>query len=302
MSEATEFVVVSGKGGVGKTTVSASLAFFSSTQRLEAVIADADVDTPSLHLVLGFRPEKSEEARLSRKARVDAEKCVRCGTCVRTCPYGALEQGPDGLPEPIWYLCEGCGACRVVCPSGAIDIVPARTGELVEGTTRYGQPMVSAQLEVGEHNSGLLVSQVRLRAKAVAAERGADLLLVDGAPGIGCPVVSSLVGADAALVVAEPTPESLRGALRVLQVARHFGLKTYSVLNKYDLSPFWREAARKLAEAGAPVLAFVPYDKAVVDALAQGRPVPELYPNSRAAEALAELAKALKGLLKEGRQ
>ena len=289
MSEATELVVVSGKGGVGKTTVSASLAFFSSTQRLEAVIADADVDTPSLHLVLGFRPERSEEARLSKKARVDPAKCVRCGACVRTCPYGALEQGQDGVPEPIWYLCEGCGACRVVCPSGAIDIVPARTGELVEGTTRYGQPMVSAQLEVGEHNSGLLVSQVRLRARAIAAERGAELLLVDGAPGIGCPVVSSLVGADAALVVAEPTPESLRGALRVLQVAKHFGL-----------SPFWQEAAKKLEEAGAPVLALVPYDKAVVDALAQGRPVPELYPSSRAAEALEELAEALEGLLKEG--
>ena len=293
----SELVIVSGKGGVGKTTVSASLAFLLAKRGLELVIADADVDTPSLHILLGFEPGKREEAWLSRKARVDPDKCVRCGSCVKTCPYGALELGPDGLPNPVWYLCEGCGACRVVCPAGAIEIRPARTGEILEGRTRYGQPMVTAQLEVGEHNSGLLVGQVRLRAKALAADRGARLLLVDGAPGIGCPVISSLVGADAALVVVEPTPESLAGALRVLQVAKHFGLRTAAVMNKYDLSPFWREAEARLEREGAPVLARIPFDRSVVDALAQVRPVVELFPSSQASEALAELASAVRDFL-----
>ena len=205
--------------------------------------------------------------------------------------------GPDGLPRPIWYLCEGCGACLIACPSGAIEVRPARTGELVEGRTRYGWPMVSAKLEVGEHNSGLLVSKVRIRAQEVAADLDADLLLVDGAPGIGCPVVSSLVGADAALIVVEPTPESLRGALRVLEVARHFGLKTASVMNKADISDFRPKAESILAREGAPVLAELPYDKCVVDALAQARPVVEAYPASRAASALYELAKAVKEFL-----
>jgi len=290
----SELVVVSGKGGVGKTTVSSSLAYLLSRSGLKLVVADADVDTPSLHIILGLEVLRARDAFLSRKAEVNASKCVRCGRCVEVCAYGALEPGPEGVPEPIWYFCEGCGACQIVCSSGAISVREARTGELIEGTTRYGQPMVTAQLEVGEHNSGLLVSQVRLRAKEIATEVDAGLLLVDGAPGIGCPVISSLVGADAALIVAEPTPESLRGALRVLEVAKHFGLRTASVLNKSDISDFWRKAEEVLAREGAPVLAKVPYDKAVVEALAQERPVAELYPASRASEVLAELAFSVK--------
>ena len=287
-----ELVVVSGKGGVGKTTVSASLAYLLGSE-LELAIADADVDTPSLGLVLGLEVERTQEAYLTKKAHVDPGRCTACGACVEACPYGALEEGPDGLPRPIWYLCEGCGACSIVCPSDAISMREARTGELVEGRTRYGQPMVTAQLEIGEHNSGLLVSQVRIRARELGSERDADLLLVDGAPGIGCPVVSSLVGADAALIVVEPTPSSLQGALRVLEVAKHFGVKAYSVLNKYDISDFRGKALRMLEEAGAPVLSEIPYDRSVVESLAQERPVVELTPDSKASEALRALANKL---------
>lgn len=288
-----ELVVVSGKGGVGKTTVSGSLAYLFGRMGLGPVIADADVDTPSLGLILGFKAEEREEAYLTKKASIDAGKCTACGLCIRTCPYGALEEGPGGVPEVIWYLCEGCGACLIVCPREAISLVEARTGELLRGRTRYGQTMVTAQLEIGEHNSGLLVSQVRIKARGLAAEEDTGLLLVDGAPGIGCPVVSSLVGADMALIVAEPTPSSLQGALRVLQVARHFGIRACSVLNKSDISDFREKAVRVLEQEGAPVLAEIPYDRAVVDALADERPVVEFSPSSEASEALRGLAEEL---------
>lgn len=290
----TELVIVSGKGGVGKTTVSAGLAYLLARDGIRLAVADADVDTPSLHLVLGMEVFSSEESFLSKKADFDLEKCTGCGECVRVCPYGALRLGEDGKPA-LWPLaCEGCGACKLVCPVGAISIRQTKTGDLVIGRTRYGQPMVSAQLELGEHNSGLLVSQVRIKAHELAASEGAEHLLVDGAPGIGCPVISSLVGADGALIIVEPTPESLKGALRVLQVARHFRLKAFSVLNKADISDFALRAEEALFKAGAPVLARIPYDKTVVEALAQERPVAELYPDSRAGKALVELAEMVK--------
>ena len=288
-----ELVVVSGKGGVGKTTVSASLVYLLGRRGVPLAVADADVDTPSLHLVLGMRPVSSEESFLSKKAHIDEGRCTRCGKCISTCPYGALEQGRDGRPVLSWFACEGCGACRLVCPEEAISIRDVKTGELIVGRTRYGQPMTTAQLEVGEHNSGLLVSQVRIKAHEAAVLEGAELVLVDGAPGIGCPVISSLVGADGALVVAEPTPESLKGALRVLEVARHFGLRVASVLNKADISDFRPNAIDVLDGAGAPVLAEIPYDRAVVDALAEERPVAELYPSSDAGKALLELSEAI---------
>ncbi len=291
-----ELVIVSGKGGVGKTTVSASLAYLLGGREVPLAVADADVDTPSLHLVLGMEPISTEESFLSRKAEIHEDKCTGCGKCISTCPYGALEQGPGGKPVLSWFACEGCGACKLVCPAEAISIKSVKTGELVVGRTRYGQPMVTAQLELGEHNSGLLVSQVRIRAHEAAISDGAELVLVDGAPGIGCPVISSLVGADAALVVVEPTPESLKGALRVLDVIRHFRLEAASVLNKADISDFGPRAEEELEGAGAPVIAEIPYDRAVVDALAQERPVAELYPGSKAGKALLELSRAVKEL------
>jgi len=288
-----ELVVVSGKGGVGKTTVSASLAYLLGQRGISLAIADADVDTPSLHLVLGLQPTSKEESFLSKKASIDEEKCTGCGKCISTCPYGALKEGPSGKPMLSWFACEGCGACKLICPEEAISIKSVKTGELIIGRTRYGQPMATAQLELGEHNSGLLVSQVRIKAHEAATLEGAELVLVDGAPGIGCPVISSLVGADGALVIAEPTPESLKGALRVLEVVRHFGLEAASVLNKADISDFKPKAVETLEEAGAPVLAEIPYDRAVVNALAEERPVAELYPSSRAGKALIELSEAV---------
>ena len=265
-----ELVVISGKGGTGKTTVVGALAALAP----DKVIADCDVDAADLHLILRPQVQKTIGYEGSELAVIDPERCTGCGECLRVCRFGAvLEQEGRYSIDPL--SCEGCGACMHACPVGAIAMKPRLSGWVYVSSTPYGT-MVHGELRPGEETSGKLVTQVKMRARELGRLEGAKLLLVDGSPGIGCPVIASLSGAHVALVVTEPSRSALHDLARVVEVARHFRARPFLVLNKADLSPGLAEEVEAYArQAGLVVLGRIPYDERVVRAQVAGRPVVE---------------------------
>ncbi|MGD9840911.1 MAG: 4Fe-4S binding protein, partial [Candidatus Bipolaricaulis sp.] len=212
----TELVVISGKGGTGKTTVVAALAALAQ----DVVIADCDVDAADLHLLL--KPEVLENIPYegSEKAGIDERLCTSCGMCLATCRFDAVIPTDECFRiDPL--SCEGCGACAFVCPAGAIQLKRQLSGWIHVSRSRFG-PFVHGELRPGEEASGKLVTQVKMRARELARQEQATLLIVDGAPGIGCPVIASLSGAHGALVVTEPSRSALHDLERVVEVARQF--------------------------------------------------------------------------------
>ncbi len=221
-----QVTVLSGKGGTGKTSVMGGLASIAENK----VLADCDVDAPDLHLIL--KPERKEETefRSLRTARIDEARCTRCGKCVEYCPFDAIE---DYTVNPL--SCEGCAVCEVVCPVNAVSMEDKIAGKVYVSETRAG-PLCHARLYAGEEASGKLITLVREKAREVAVERGLDLVLIDGSPGIGCPVIASIGGVDIALVVTEPTISGLHDLERILQVAEHFRIKSMVCINKCDIN------------------------------------------------------------------
>lgn len=265
-----ELVVISGKGGTGKTSVTASFAALAE----QAVIADCDVDAADLHLVL--TPQVSERHQFfgGREAVIRPDDCTGCGECHEICRFGAVkEDGAVFIIDPI--SCEGCGVCVQFCPAQAIDFPEALSGEWMISDTRRG-PMVHARLGVAAENSGKLVSVVRREARRIAEEQGRDLILVDGPPGIGCPVIASVTGADQVLVVTEPTVSGEHDLLRVLSLARHFTIPASVCVNKWDLNPEMTERIEEKArERGASTAGRIRYDRGVTAAMMQERAVVE---------------------------
>ncbi|MDC7224260.1 MAG: ATP-binding protein [Spirochaetales bacterium] len=225
-----EFVVISGKGGTGKTSVTASLAPYFKN----GVIADCDVDAPDLDILLEPKIRKREEISATRKAYFDRDKCTGCGKCRDICRFNAIriEEGCATIPHP--GQCEGCQVCLLACEEGAIRMEPSRTGELFESETAYGD-MIHARLIPGEEVSGRLVAQTRQRAKERAAELNSDSILIDGPPGVACNVISSLTGADLALIVTEPTVSGFHDLKRVWETAQKIPVKTAILINKTGL-------------------------------------------------------------------
>ncbi|MFP4473219.1 MAG: ATP-binding protein [Candidatus Omnitrophota bacterium] len=262
-----QIVVISGKGGTGKTVVTASLAALAD----HAVMADCDVDAADLHLLLEPDVQSAGEFRSGATAVIDQEKCVQCGQCRAVCRFDAIST--DLVVDPVG--CEGCAFCHYVCPAGAITMQENHSGAWYISQTRFGT-MVHAKLGVAEENSGKLVSLVREKAKALAQEQGSDWIIIDGSPGIGCPVIASLSGADCALVVTEPTLSGMHDALRVMDVAKHFGILSKVVINKYDLNPdVTDKIIRACQDNGAEVIGHVPFDKTVVKAMVEGKTIIE---------------------------
>jgi MinD superfamily P-loop ATPase len=278
-----QIVVVSGKGGTGKTSVVASLASLAAGK---AVIADCDVDAPDLHLILRPDAKESRDFFGMKMAVVDRSRCTECGSCQEHCRFGAI-RGSEVDP----MLCEGCGVCRLVCPAEAITMEGRFSGQAYISETRYG-PMVHAELFPGGEASGKLVTLVREMARELAASRNLEMVLIDGSPGIGCPVIASLAGADLALIVTEPTLSGEHDLERVFGVAEHFDVETEVCINKYDLN---LEAAKRIEslcnDMGLEVAGRLPFDTAVVEAMVQGRPVVEI--GGPAAEAIKVLWTAL---------
>ncbi|MDD4443280.1 MAG: ATP-binding protein [Kiritimatiellae bacterium] len=262
-----ECVIISGKGGTGKTSVTASFAALSAGR---AVLADCDVDAADLHLVLTPKIVESTDFRSGYEAVIRSETCTGCGTCADLCRFDAIHyvKRPFGktLYEVDPVACEGCGVCVRFCPAKAIDFPERLCGVWMLSETRCG-PMVHARLGAAAENSGKLVATVRQEARRVAAERGLPLIITDGPPGIGCPVIASVTGADRVLVVTEPTVSGEHDLARVLQLARHFEVPTFVCVNKWDINPAMTERIEQAAlKAGATVAGRIRYDRTVTDA------------------------------------
>jgi MinD superfamily P-loop ATPase len=273
-----ELVVLSGKGGTGKTSFVACLAALAQRK----VLADCDVDAADLHLVLAPRVLHREEFPGGGQARILTDRCDGCGACLEHCRFDAirLDETASGPGERAYRVdpmgCEGCGVCVQVCPTQAVELAAAVGGEWYVSETRHG-PMVHARLGPAGHNSGKLVTLVRTRARYIAEERHLDLVIVDGAPGIGCPVIASVAGADLVLAVAEPTLSGKHDLERLGALAAHFGIPLLVCVNKADLN---EEVAAAICEwcrsRKIQVVGSVPYDRRFTEAQVQGRSLVEL--------------------------
>lgn len=272
-SNMQEVVVISGKGGTGKTTVCASLA----AMRQGTVFFDADVDASNLPILLDGKRISTRKFTSGAKANIDYEKCVQCGTCATSCRFKAIDLVKDGYriaPE----ACEGCGMCELVCPANAISMTPADTGYLHLSESKYGK-MSHAFLNIGEENSGKLVTEVRNQALHTLAAENASKILGDGSPGIGCPVIAAMTGCNLAIAVTEPTVSGVHDLKRVLKLAAHFQIKACVVINKADINP---EETKKLKEFcstnNIDILGELPFDEAVGQALQEGKHLLEVPP------------------------
>lgn len=262
-----EIVVLSGKGGTGKTTLLGALAWLADNK----VLADCDVDAADLHLLLAPRPRSADAFLAGVKARVAADQCTGCGTCRQLCQFGAITLAAQATVDSL--ACEGCGVCAYFCPEQAIHLDKNHCGTWYVSDTAHGT-LVHAQLFAGEENSGKLVAFVKQQARQLAEAEGAALLLVDGAPGIGCPVIASLSGADAIVAVTEPTLSGWHDLARVLDLADIFRVPTYVCLNKWDLYPQMATViADHCRQRGVDILGRIPFDPAVVQAQLRGMSV-----------------------------
>jgi MinD superfamily P-loop ATPase len=270
-----ELVIISGKGGTGKTSVTASFAVLAD----RPVIADCDVDASDLHLVLSPWINERHEFRSGHEAVIRQDDCTGCGACLGHCRFGAVRMNEKAAGDATFFIdpvaCEGCGVCVRFCPERAIDFPERLCGEWMVSDTRCG-PMVHARLGVAAENSGKLVSTVRREARRIAEEEHRSLVIVDGPPGIGCPVIASLTGATLVLVVTEPTVSGEHDLERVLLLTRHFNIPTTICVNKWDLNPEMTERIEdKARRAGARVVGRIRYDRAVTLAQMQERAVVE---------------------------
>jgi MinD superfamily P-loop ATPase len=295
-----EIVVISGKGGTGKTSIVASFAALANN----AVLADCDVDAADLHLLLNPDVKQTHDFSGGKLASIIAEKCIGCGRCREVCNFDAvLFNGPGNdivgktcTVDPI--SCEGCGVCVHFCPVDAIKFDDAVNGQWFVSETRFG-PMVHARLGIAQENSGKLVSLIRKEAKRLAAERNNDLIVVDGSPGIGCPVIASIAGADLVLVVTEPTLSGRHDLDRVAELTRHFGIPTAICVNKCDVNPELAEEIRNMAHKwNLKTVGEIAYDPAVTKAQVAGKSIIE-YTNSTLRAGLMSLWRSVLETLEE---
>ncbi|KXB01133.1 (4Fe-4S)-binding protein [candidate division MSBL1 archaeon SCGC-AAA261D19] len=272
-----QLTVISGKGGTGKTTITAAFASMAKN----AVFADCDCDAPDLQLILKPKVVGKEEY-IGSAVAIKKTNCSKCGKCREVCRFGAI----DNEIKIIKAKCEGCGACAFVCPENAIEMKKEKTGTIYRSLTRFG-PLIHAELRIGEEASGKLVNRVRKKAKELASGEG--LIIIDGSPGIGCPVISSITGVDAVLVVAEPTVTGIYDMERALEVAEHFEIPAMVCINKHNIN---KEKTKEIEEfcrtRGVPVVGKLPYDDVATRAMINEQTVIE-YSNSELSKSLKEI-------------
>jgi len=262
-----QIVVISGKGGTGKTVITGSFAALAKNK----VMADCDVDAADLHLLLAPKIKERHEFRSGVTAYIDKEKCTQCEKCLELCRFEAIND--NFIVDPV--ACEGCAFCSFACPEGAIEMRENSSGEWFISETRFGE-LVHAKLGIAEENSGKLVSIVRQKAKDIAKENNYDWIIIDGSPGIGCPVIASISGVDCALVVTEPSLSGLHDADRVIKVARHFKVPVRLLVNKYDLNINVTEKIESYCwDNDVEFIGKIAFDKAVVEAMVEGKTIIE---------------------------
>ena len=287
-----EIVVLSGKGGTGKTSIVGSLAALAERK----VLADCDVDAADLHLLLSPSVKQETEFWSGQVAQIDPDKCTQCGLCQDLCRFDAIR---DFEVDPV--SCEGCGFCFHICPDEAITMKENLSGHWFISDTKYG-PLVYARLGIAQENSGKLVAAVRQRARKVAEEQGFDCIISDGPPGIGCPVISSLSGASLALLVTEPTLSGMHDLDRVLGVCRHFSIPAMVCINKYDIN---EENSRQIEShclsQGIEVVGRIPFDNVVTESIVKGIPVVE-YSDGRVSLEIKRLWDAISGMVGDGKK
>ena len=261
-----EVVILSGKGGTGKTSIVGSFAAIAQNK----VMADCDVDAADLHLLLNPSVKEKNEFRSGQVAVIDKDTCIECDLCQNICRFDAIH---DYSVDAV--SCEGCGFCSRICPVEAIKMNECKAGDWFVSDTKYG-PLVNARLGIAQENSGKLVALVRQKAKELAEKNGLDYIISDGPPGIGCPVISSLSGASLALIVTEPTLSGIHDMERVLDVCKHFGVPAMVCINKYDLNDENTISIHNYCrEHGVDVAAMIPFDNAVTEAMVKGVSVVE---------------------------
>lgn len=289
-TKSKEIVVISGKGGTGKTSIVASFAALAKN----AVFADCDVDAADLHLILQPNIKQTQDFTGGKLAVVIADKCIGCGRCEEVCNFdAALFNGPaNNIVERTYTIdpiaCEGCGVCAHFCPVDAIEFKDAVNGQWFISDTRFG-PMVHAKIGIAEENSGKLVSLIRKQAKRIATEQNKQLIIVDGSPGIGCPVIASITGADLVLVVTEPSISGQHDLDRVIELTNHFKIPTAICINKYDINPKIAEAIEKrTVERNLKVIGKISYDTEVTKAQLVAKSIVE-YSNNQLREQIVSL-------------
>jgi MinD superfamily P-loop ATPase len=272
-----EISILSGKGGTGKTSIAAAVASLAGN----AVFCDNDVDASDLHLIL--KPETKEEYVFESgdKAVINAEKCTGCGICISYCRFDAITANTSGLAAVNPYLCEGCRLCERICPEKAIHTEHHANNRWYISGTRFGK-MIHARMGAGEENSGKLVTRLRKTAREIATNNGADYIIGDGPPGIGCPVIASLTGADAVLLITEPSLSALHDATRLADLVHSFSIPLFVVINKFDIN---REIALRIErffkEKDIPVIGKIPFDSRFIKAMIKEQTIIEYAPGSR---------------------
>jgi MinD superfamily P-loop ATPase len=297
-SQPRQIVILSGKGGTGKTSTTAAFAHLASlNQSGGAVLVDADVDASNLELLLGPTPIESHDFMGGQVAVVDPVLCAECGICANVCRFDAIHND-DGITVDL-LACEGCGTCTTQCPNGAIRLEPELAGRWFQSETRFGR-LFHATLFPGAENSGKLVALVRQQALQFAGREKQSLVIVDGPPGVGCPVIAAVSGADLALIVAEPTAAGVHDMSRILETTTHFAVPALVCINKADIYP---EGAAEIEsfchERGIPVVSKIPFDITVTEAMVQGQPITYFAPEAPSSQALREAWDQVKSVAKE---
>ena len=276
-----ELVILSGKGGTGKTSLTAAFAAISKN----SILCDADVDAADLHLLMSPEVKQTTDFKGGGLAIIDPDKCTECGQCIELCKFNAISD--DYVVDKI--DCEGCGVCVDLCPEQAIDFPIQTCGQWYISDTRFG-PMVHAKLGIAEENSGKLVALVRQQAKKLAQEKNIDLLLTDGPPGVGCPVIASIGGATALLVVTEPTVSGIHDMTRALELAEFFKVPAMVIVNKYDLNPEQADAIEEsVTKRGLTFLGNIPFDSAVTKSMVQAKTIMEYDEESDVSQKIKEM-------------